>query len=132
MLLVQTRLGPSAIHGVGVFSEESISKGQVVWEWHEGIDQRVSANAMDLLPPVCQDYLKRYGWVEGGQHVIGMDSERFINHASDPNCVISPDGSQVIALRDIDPGEELTQNYATFDEAWGDPAHGYDWSEETA
>ena len=127
MLLLKTYLAPSTIHGVGVFSEDHIPQGAVVWQWHEGIDRRIAPDVVEALPPFCQDFLKRYGWIEGGQYTICIDNERFINHSDTPNCVFSEDGTQAIAARDILAGEEITQDYRTFDEKWGSPEFGYDW-----
>jgi hypothetical protein len=48
----------------------------------------------------------------------------FINHSCDPNCETDEiDGRVwVIALRDIQPGEELTYDYMLYDGADDDPA----------
>jgi hypothetical protein len=41
---------------------------------------------------------------------------RFMNHSCDPNCALLPDGDMV-TLRAVAPGEELTHDYQ-----WADPA----------
>jgi uncharacterized protein len=33
MMLVETRLAPSAIHGIGLFAVRSIPQGTAVWEF---------------------------------------------------------------------------------------------------
>jgi SET domain-containing protein len=38
---------------------------------------------------------------------------RFINHSCDPNCFIDIRKMQLIALSDIEPGEEITFDYTT-------------------
>ncbi len=45
------------------------------------------------------------------------DDARFFNHSDTPNCFDFPDerGGTTVAARDIDPGEELTSDYASFD-----------------
>ena len=39
MLLVKTRLGASAIHGIGLFADEFIPKDTVTWRFTPGLDQ---------------------------------------------------------------------------------------------
>lgn len=128
MLLVPTHLAPSPIHGIGVVCESFIPQGSVVWQWHEGVDRRMSPEVVAALPESCQGFLRRFGWVEGGQYFICIDNERFINHSDTPNCEILADGNTAVATRDIQVGEEITQDYRTFDEQWGKPEYGYDWS----
>jgi len=46
--------------------------------------------------------------------VISSDHSKHMNHSDRPN-VIQGDGYFDIAARDIEPGEELTCDYHTFD-----------------
>jgi SET domain-containing protein len=127
MLMCKNKLAPSDIHGLGVFTEEFIPKGEVIWEWHEGIDRCVSPSVVDALPTNCQQIFKRYSWVEHGSYIICIDNEKYINHSDNPNCVFTPDGNKAIAARDIKSGEEITQNYKDFDDKFGQKEFGYDW-----
>ncbi len=38
MLLVKTHLGKSKINGIGLFADEFISKGKVIWKFTPGFD----------------------------------------------------------------------------------------------
>ena len=127
MLMVKTKIAPSKIHGVGVMTEEFIPMGSIVWQWHEGIDRKVSIAVVDALPPICQAYFKTYGWIENGEYIICIDDEQYINHSNNPNCIFVDDGNTAIASRDIAIGEEITQDYKTFDERFGLKEFGYDW-----
>lgn len=49
------------------------------------------------------------------QDFENMSAEWYINHSCDPNMATLPDLYTSIALRDIEPGEELTYDYATTD-----------------
>src|SRR3954469_1637143 len=42
MLLVKTRLGPSTIHGIGVFADEDIPRGTIVWSFNPLIDKALT------------------------------------------------------------------------------------------
>ena len=127
MLTVKTKLAPSPIHGIGVFTEEFIPSGSVIWQWHEGIDQKILPELVDALPEVCQEVFKRYSWVENDVYIMCIDNEKYINHSDNPTCVFIEDGNTAVAARDIEIGEEITQDYSTFDDNFGKKEFGYDW-----
>jgi hypothetical protein len=53
-----------------------------------------------------------YG-VSGEIHYI-MDDGKFMNHSSEPNCITNMKDATTIALRDIEIGEILTEDYSTY------------------
>jgi uncharacterized protein len=127
MLIVKTKVAQSPIHGIGVFAEEFIKSGSIIWQWHEGIDQRISAELVNSLPKICQEVFKRYSWVEDGVYNVCIDNEKYINHSDNPNCIFIDEGNTAIAARNIDIGEEITQDYSMFDDNFGKAEFGYDW-----
>ncbi len=116
MLLVKTRIGPSKIHGIGVFAEELIKQGQTVWVFDARVDARVDFSDLPTFPPPMRAFLRKYGYDEmyEGRRTIVLcgDHARHVNHADEPNLL---DGETDVAARDIEPGEEITCNYYTFD-----------------
>ena len=122
MLLVKTRIGPSKIHGIGLFAEEFIEKGTVLWEFHEDLDQRYTMALVYSLPPTCRSQLMNYGYVnkKTGMLVMCMDDARFFNHSCEPNTTGMSDDNDgegmTIASRDIEPCEEITCDYEEFDD----------------
>jgi hypothetical protein len=116
MLLVRTRIGPSTIHGIGVFAEERIKKGQSIWIFDSRIDARVPISDLPTFPAPMQAFLRKHGYEEmhEGVHTIVLcgDHARHVNHSDEPNVI---DGETDVAARDIEPGEEITCNYYTFD-----------------
>jgi uncharacterized protein len=132
MLHVKTRLGTSPIHGTGLFADEFIPKGTVVWSYLEGFDARLPASIMEQLTEAARQQLLRYSAYdsETDRYELCADDARFFNHSDDPNTasVPTPEGRYVdIALRDIQVAEELTCDYRAFDHDWrrklGDPEH---------
>lgn len=117
MILVRTSLRPSPVHGLGCFTEEAIAKGQRVWVYDDRIDCRIAADDLPDLPPSIQEFLDVYGYAEvyEGRKVIVLcgDLSKHMNHSADPN--LTNDGPDNIAARDIQPGEELTCDYYSFD-----------------
>ena len=117
MMLVQTYVAPSEVEGVGVFAAKKIEKGDLIWRYDPSFDRLVPATWARDHTPMMQDFLKKYAYPahdEPEMLVIEIDNGRFMNHTETPNT----DFTRVIegyALRDIEPGEELTCNYSEFD-----------------
>lgn len=90
-----TYVDESPIHGKGLFASEFIAKDTVIG-WLETI-------------PFSQegDYVL---WLSEKKAVEVVCNLRFINHADQPNCCYYDDLS-VVAIRNINPGEEITHNY---------------------
>jgi hypothetical protein len=119
MLLVKTRIGPSKVAGTGLFADEFISKGTPVWRLEPGFDVKLTQAQFDALPEVAQKAVLNYCYVEpnDGTYIMCMDDARFFNHSDVPNVSSGPGDDHIDrALRDIEPGEEMTQDYRNFDE----------------
>jgi SET domain-containing protein len=119
MLLVRTYLDRSAIHGIGLFAAERIPEGTVVWRRSPDIDILLSAEQIAALHPAAREQIEKYTYLDPGLRtfVLCGDDARFFNHAASPNCHDFPDerGGTTVAARDIEPGEELTCDYAVID-----------------
>lgn len=115
MFVVRTRLRNSAIHGIGVFADEPIRKGQIVWQFDPRMDILIPLEEKQNFPPAVQDYLSMLTYIEESSGrkmmVLCADNAKHVNHSDDPNLLDTPDGSQEYAARDIAVGEELTCNY---------------------
>lgn len=116
MLLVKTRIGPSHIHGTGLFADEPIPAGSAVWIFHSDIDQRYTVGRFDSLHPRAREAIQHYGYREDGIWYLCGDDARFLNHAKTPNLVVAQSPDLVVAARDIARGEELTEDYSTYAE----------------
>ena len=126
MLLVRTRLQPSPIDGIGLFADEFIPRGTVIWRFDPTIDQRFDGSALKSLSDGAREQIEKYSYREkhSGLYVLCGDDARFFNHSAEPNCYDiyesegHPDDAHdvTIALRDIHPGEELTCDYSLFDQ----------------
>ena len=102
--------------GLGLFATEFIPKGSIVWEFVEGVDIKVSIDKVKKMSEAQQEYFNKYGWVEGEYYLVSCDGNSFINHSYQNNLDNTTDIT--IALRDIEPGEELFSNYAEFDDCF--------------
>lgn len=104
------RIGPSAIHGEGIFATANLAAGEHVIEYvGEKISKAESARRCErqnwcifALDPEC-DLDGNFDW----------NPARRVNHSCAPNCEAElVDGRiWITALRDITAGEEITFNY---------------------
>ena len=119
MLLVKTIKKLSKIQGIGLFAAEKIKKGSIIWQFHEGFDQKFSLKEVSLMPPQSRKQIESYGYVSplSNKLIMCLDDARFMNHSEDPNTkeIIMKklsDETTTIASRDIEIGEELTTDYS--------------------
>jgi uncharacterized protein len=122
MLLVPTRLAQSPLHGLGVFAAAPIAKGTPVWRFEPGLDMDFAPDIVETLPEHVREFFRHYGYVDRNLNrlILCFDDARFVNHCGMPNVATDyardPHGLDV-AIRDIAAGEELTMDYAGFEEA---------------
>jgi uncharacterized protein len=121
MLLVPTRLAPSRIHGFGVFALAPIAKDTPVWRFAKGLDMEFSPDIVEGLPEHVRMFFSHYGYLDRNlkRIILCFDDARFVNHSDTPNVASDytqdPYGLDV-ALRDVEAGEEITMDYAGFEE----------------
>lgn len=122
MLRIKTTLEPSLIHGIGLFADQKIVKGALIWKFDPGIDLLISQETYSGLSEINKKFFDHYGYwsEEMGGYVCAADNHRFTNHSENPNvgtinAKLGDDGEDV-ALRDIEPGEEITVDYRVFGE----------------
>ncbi|HVM92489.1 MAG TPA: SET domain-containing protein-lysine N-methyltransferase [Terriglobales bacterium] len=103
----------SAIHSFGCYTTKRIRKGTLIIEY-VGAPLTIE-EADDLYDDYENTYL--FG-LDGGKVIIdGFGVAAFVNHSCKPNCETDQIAGKmwIIAIRDIDPGEELTYDYCLYD-----------------
>ena len=102
----------SAEIGYGVFATEFIPRGTFLWVL-DAFDRILTAAEREALPPLLRQQVDRYAYqAADGNFVFCWDFGRYMNHS----CAPASRGIGVafeIAVRDIQPGEELTCEYGT-------------------
>jgi SET domain-containing protein len=121
MLLVKTRVGESPIHGLGLFADQFIPKGTVVWQFSPAVDSIHTEEEVARLPEGARGAFLKYSYRNKRtlKYTLCGDDARFCNHSDDPNvkdvwCEGDAEGLDV-AARDIAPGEEITNDYREFE-----------------
>lgn len=120
MLLIKNFMGPSRIHGMGLFAAENIRKGTTIWEFNPLVDLILSEENFDALPECAKEYFKIYSYRNRvtGHYVMSFDNDRYTNHSPNPNTInkdFYKEEGVTIAKSDIFLGEEITANYTDFD-----------------
>lgn len=121
MIKVKTILKESLIHkgGIGLFAIEPIKKGQVVIvPSMAGLDIELEEEGFNKLPKEEQEVILHYGFKNkfNGKYHLNFDNARFINHSKEGNLKLNEETQSLFATRDIEVGEELTQDYSEFEE----------------
>ena len=121
MMLINTKLGPSRIEGIGVFADGPVAKDTVLWRFVPGFDRRFTKEQVASLPPFAREYLATYAYLskKSGLFVLCSDHGKHFNHSRTPNTSNRyEEGQEEVvtrAARDIRPDEELTADYTEFE-----------------
>ncbi|HOX82519.1 MAG TPA: SET domain-containing protein [Chryseolinea sp.] len=96
--------------GYGVVATRFIPKGTITWAIDK-LDRIFTPQQIKSLDPLYQKILDTYSYRNAeGNHVLCWDNARFVNHSSNSNCITTAYEFEV-AIRDIHPGEQLTDDY---------------------
>ncbi|MFX0000892.1 MAG: SET domain-containing protein [Candidatus Hodarchaeota archaeon] len=118
---------PSKIHGLGLFAKKLIPKGTIWWHArpHDVLiiskDQFLTLDSSQKTSQMKDflHYILTYSYYERETDslVFCLDDSRFVNHSFDANSGATEDnnGFCSITLRDIQPGEEITEDYSKYD-----------------
>jgi len=98
--------------GFGVFATQFIPKGTITWALDE-LDQILEPNYLDTVDKYKGEIIKKYAYRnQDGKFVLCWDLGRYVNHSFHANCMGTAYEFE-IAIRDIYPGEQLTDDYGT-------------------
>jgi len=120
----------STVHGSGVFAAERISAGTKVWQY-DGSMNVCTRTSLAALPPETLSHALLAGYVHepSGLFLWYTDGMDFMNHADERDANVGLDywpqlkDDHIIAMRDIEPGEELREDYRNCLQAGLAPDH---------
>lgn len=114
MITVKYKIKPSQLDtdGLGLFTEESIKTGQVIYKHTDELDLLFTPEDIENLPDEEQRFIKHHGFHDKrtGKFRLDHDDIRFLNYSDEPTMESDGNGN-LLATRDIAAGEELTENY---------------------
>ena len=100
-------------YGKGLFASKEIREEEVVADFSDGKIYKAE-NASDL-PEEVADHAIQF---EKNKWIDARTGGRYLNHSCNPNCGVK-NKFQIVAMRDIQKGEELTFDYEmTEDSDW--------------
>ena len=120
MILIHTRVAPSTIHGMGLFTIGPVAKGTPIWRFEPGFDHDFSPEQFAALPLLAREHTRWFCFVSkvDGHVILSGDHACFINHSPTNNTGAPPNPQSpvtTVALRDLAAGEEITCDYFAFD-----------------
>jgi SET domain-containing protein len=105
--------------GFGVVAKKLIPKGTITWAF-DTLDMVFTPAQVAALEPPFKPTLDKYCYRDHkGNYILCWDYARFVNHSFRSSCISTAYNFE-LAVRDIQPGEELTDDYGylNVEEPW--------------
>lgn len=99
--------------GYGVFARYPIPEGTITYV-KDSLEQEVSPTEYLLHSPEMQEMIEKYSYIdERGFRIISWDFAKYVNHCCACNTISTGYGFEM-AIRDIQAGEQITDEYGIF------------------
>lgn len=99
--------------GYGVFATEFIPKGTITYA-KDNLEIQLSPQEYAQLSATLQAQVEKYSYIdEHGRRIVSWDIAKYVNHCCNCNTMSTGYGFE-IAIRDIQAGEEITDEYGLF------------------
>ena len=96
--------------GYGVFATDFIPAGTITWVLDK-LDREFRPEEFFAMDILYQNIIDTYTFRNNiGNYILCWDHGRFVNHSFNSNCLTTAYDFE-IAIRDILPGEQLTDDY---------------------
>jgi len=109
----------SAEKGYGVVATRVIPKGTITWAF-DAFDQVFTPKEFGAMDNRYQALLDKYSYRDhDGVYILCWDNARYLNHSFHSSCITTVYNFE-LAVRDIHPGDELTDDYGylNLDKPW--------------
>jgi len=101
------------IIGSGVFATAFIPKGTITYA-KDSLEIEVSPERYQTMDRHARAVVEKYSYIDpSGTRIVSWDLAKYVNHRCDFNTISTGYGFE-IAVRDIQPDEELTDEYGIF------------------
>jgi hypothetical protein len=99
--------------GYGVFATSPLPKGTITYVW-DPLEVEVFADDPRLQVPALREPIERYSYIDSrGARIVSWDHAKYVNHCCQCNTMSTAYGFE-IAVRDIEAGEQITDEYGMF------------------
>jgi hypothetical protein len=114
MMMVETELRASSIHGIGTFLLHDVREGDLIWRFDSRIDRVFADSELAAMPDRLRAFLSVYSTYheQSGLWVLCGDNGRHFNHSDEPNTIsLGVAFGDDVAAADLTAGTELTTDY---------------------
>src|SRR5205809_1805618 len=119
MIHIKYKLDKSEYHGIGLFADQDLVKGQLIYTASPVLDVNINQEQFNSLTEEEKKEIRWWGFQipETGNWHVDFDVSKFINHSYEPTVTQNSNqkDAYLVATKDIKAGEELTQNYLEFE-----------------
>jgi hypothetical protein len=99
--------------GYGVFATSRLPKGTITYVW-DPLEVEVFPGDPRLDEPTLGALIERYSYIDSrGIRIVSWDHAKYVNHCCQCNTMSTAYGFE-IAVRDIEAGEQITDEYGMF------------------
>ena len=99
--------------GYGVFATADIPEGTIVYV-KDSLELIVSPTDYLMHSEAMKDVIEKYSYIdEKGNRIISWDFAKYVNHCCNCNTISTGYGFEM-AIRDIQKGEQITDEYGIF------------------
>ena len=99
--------------GYGIFAKKFIPEGTITYI-KDSLEIEISPEAYQNHPLVMQQAIEKYSYIdERGYRIVSWDIAKYVNHCCQSNTISTGYGFE-FALRDIQAGEQITDEYGIF------------------
>jgi uncharacterized protein len=119
MIHIKYKLKTSELHGIGLFADQPIKKGDLIYTASPLLDLNITQVQFENLDQKEKDEILWWGFFDQPSQMwhVDFDVSKFINHSNDATLTqdLKHDEAHLVSTRDINSDEELTQNYLEFE-----------------
>jgi hypothetical protein len=99
--------------GYGVFATQLIPEGTITYV-KDSLEMVITPTDFLLHGPEMQTMIEKYSYIdEHGNRIVSWDFAKYVNHCCQCNTISTGYGFEM-AIRDILPGEQITDEYGIF------------------
>ena len=99
--------------GYGVFATATIAEGTIVYV-KDSLELSISPTDYLMNSEDMKEVIEKYSYIdEKGNRIVSWDFAKYVNHCCNCNTISTGYGFE-IAIRDIQAGEQITDEYGIF------------------
>lgn len=116
MFHIKIKLKESPLQGIGLYADENIKQGQKIFSENPDLVLIFTSDQFSQLSEDSQQTVRHYGFFDKTKKLwhLSFEDIRFCNH--EVNATMTLQNSSLVATRDIQQGEELTEDYSEFED----------------